>query len=224
MDATVPQIDGYRFVYALPLAADRVLIEETYFSDDARIDPEALRARVGSWAEHHGLDIIEVVREERGVLPMPCVAMPASMAAPLRAGYAGGWINPATGYSLPMAVRLAQAIAEPTASLETLARLASERDRQASFLVLLNRLLFEATAPSARRNVLERFYRLPAGCIARLYAMQLTAFDQLRILAGRPPRGASLARVASTLGRGLWPAIAPSLKYGLRHLVGNRAS
>ena len=34
MDATVPQEDGFRFVYALPLDPDRVLVEDTYFSDD----------------------------------------------------------------------------------------------------------------------------------------------------------------------------------------------
>ncbi|XXY51255.1 lycopene beta-cyclase CrtY [Sorangium sp. So ce269] len=213
MDATVPQVDGLHFIYALPFAPDRLLIEDTYFSDDARLDPGALHARIRSWASERGMSIVEVLREEKGVLPMPCVAVPASTAAPLRAGYAGGWFNHATGYSLPVAVRLAQAVAEPGLPTEretALAKLARERDRQTSFLVFLNQLMFEATAPSSRRYVLERFHRLPAGCIARLYALQLRRMDQLRILVGRPPREASPARVIEVARQGLWPAIAPS--------------
>ena len=34
MDATVDQIDGYRFVYCLPFAPDRLLVEDTYYSTD----------------------------------------------------------------------------------------------------------------------------------------------------------------------------------------------
>src|SRR5687768_15336899 len=33
MDARVPQTDGFRFFYVLPLAAERVLVEDTYFSE-----------------------------------------------------------------------------------------------------------------------------------------------------------------------------------------------
>ena len=43
MDATVPQRDGFRFVYTLPFAPDRVLIEDTYYSDGLDLDPAALR-------------------------------------------------------------------------------------------------------------------------------------------------------------------------------------
>ena len=38
MDATVAQLDGFRFVYSLPLAADRMLIEDTYYSDSPALD------------------------------------------------------------------------------------------------------------------------------------------------------------------------------------------
>ena len=33
MDATVEQIDGYRFVYTLPFSATRLFVEDTYYSD-----------------------------------------------------------------------------------------------------------------------------------------------------------------------------------------------
>ena len=46
MDATVPQRDGFRFMYVLPLAEDRLLVEDTTFSDSPRLDQEALRESV----------------------------------------------------------------------------------------------------------------------------------------------------------------------------------
>jgi lycopene beta-cyclase len=75
--------------------------------------------------------------------------------------------------------------------------LAHEHARQQRYACLLNRLLFRAVPPEARRNVLERFYQLPEPSIARFYALSTTAFDRARILCGRPPRGLSLARAFS---------------------------
>jgi len=43
MDASVAQIDGYRFVYVLPLDAETLLIEDTYYADGPGLDMEALR-------------------------------------------------------------------------------------------------------------------------------------------------------------------------------------
>ena len=48
-------------------------------------------------------------------------------------------------------------------------------------------MLFRAAPPRQRYKVLEHFYRLPEPTIARFYAGQLTAFDKMRILSGRPP-------------------------------------
>src|SRR6185295_5109919 len=38
MDATVPQLDGFRFMYVLPLGPDRLLVEDTYFSTSPDLD------------------------------------------------------------------------------------------------------------------------------------------------------------------------------------------
>jgi lycopene beta-cyclase len=50
----------------------------------------------------------------------------------------------------------------------------------------------------ARRNVLERFYRLPEGTIRRFYAMALTRADRVRLVCGRPPRGFSVLAALQT--------------------------
>ena len=43
MDATVEQVDGYRFVYTLPFSDTEVLIEDTYYSDEPDLDHHRLR-------------------------------------------------------------------------------------------------------------------------------------------------------------------------------------
>ena len=48
MDATVEQIDGYRFVYCLPFDAETVFIEDTYYSDTPDLDVPAIRARIAA--------------------------------------------------------------------------------------------------------------------------------------------------------------------------------
>ena len=114
MDALVPQKDGFRFMYALPLAPDRVLLEDTYFSDSAELRPAELEAEIMAYAARLGLEVVAVRRRESGVLPLPISAPPLKEPgpdAPLLAGYQGGWFHPVTGYSFPLAVRLASSVA-----------------------------------------------------------------------------------------------------------------
>ncbi|MEO8905304.1 MAG: lycopene beta-cyclase CrtY [Polyangiaceae bacterium] len=197
MDATVAQHDGYRFVYALPLSPTRVLIEDTYFADGPELNAPLLRQRALDYAQTLGLGPSRVVREERGVLPLPGATLPTRIGSPWLAGYAGGWFHPTTGYSFPIAARLALHVAatQPESLFDPpFDALAREHARQQRYACLLNRLLFRAVPPEARRNVLERFYQLPEASIARFYALSTTAFDRARILCGRPPRGLSVGR------------------------------
>lgn len=209
MDACVDQSEGFRFVYVLPWSARRVLIEDTYYSPSAALEVVALRERVLDYAARSGYRVRAVVRQEQGVLPIPLAASaPSTRALPLELGYGGGWFHPTTGYSLPIALRVASAVARaPAEALAgVLERLGREHARQARYCVLLNRMLFGAFAPSAQRNVLERFYRLPPATIERFYALALTPQDRLRIVCGRPPRGLSLRRLVSGHAR---PSAAP---------------
>src|SRR5450432_2591000 len=57
MDATVDQHDGFRFVYTLPLSPQRVLVEDTYFSDRPELDAELLRTRALAYARQLGLAV-----------------------------------------------------------------------------------------------------------------------------------------------------------------------
>lgn len=193
MDATVLQRDGFRFMYVLPFAADRLLVEDTYFSDGSQLDVDGVRAEIAAYVTARGWRG-EVVREEIGLLPMPWELAPPGAEAPLVAGYAGSWFHPVTGYSFPIAARLAAFIAaRPAAELfgPELAAFASAHARQLSFAQRLTRMMFRWFTPAQRHHVLARFYRLPDEAIRRFYALELTAFDRARIFAGAPPRGMS---------------------------------
>ncbi len=193
MDATVAQIEGMRFVYVLPLAPNRVLVEDTYYTNEPHLDVAAMSERVLAYAAARGWSHARVARREQGVLPLPLAGGNGPVAAmPLKAGYGGGWFHPTTGYSLPLALRLALALAASAgSSLEAVAALAALHTKQAEFLYRLNRLLFLATRPSDRWRVLARFYQLPEPTLQRFFALELTAADRLRILSGRPPVGVS---------------------------------
>jgi lycopene beta-cyclase len=202
MDARVPQTDGFRFFYWLPFEPDRVLLEDTYFSDGPELDLPGLRQGILDYAREAGLEVAEVEREEVGVLPLPTRHVAAPRAeSPLIAGYQGGWFHPTTGYSFPMALRLAEVLAlgppDQVFGAEW-TRLVAGHRAGLRYALLLNRMLFGAFRPEDRYHVLERFYGLPVETIRRFYALTLTGADRARILVGRPPRGFSLRRALTS--------------------------
>lgn len=209
MDASVAQTDGFRFFYVLPFAPDRVLVEDTYYSDTRDLDAASLRAGILLYAEQAGLDVESVLREEQGQLPLP-LAWPyvASASSPLVAGFAGGFFHPTTGYSFPVAVRVARHVAahlhRDVFGAEWRA-LHEDHARQVRFALMLNRLLFGATPPHHRRDVLERFHKLPEATVRRFYALETTWADRARIIVGRPPRGVSLSAAFTELTRRVSP-------------------
>ncbi|HEY3798820.1 MAG TPA: lycopene beta-cyclase CrtY [Caulobacteraceae bacterium] len=197
MDATVAQLDGYRFVYLLPMDDSRVLIEDTRYSDAPALDRKALAADIAAYAATQGWKIADVVREEAGVLPIALAGdidayWEDAATGAADAGLRAALFHPTTGYSLPDAARQAEAIAHlpelTTAAVrERLIRMSKERWRERAFYRLLNRMLFRAAEPDQRYKVLARFYRLSQPLIQRFYAGRATATDKLRILAGKPP-------------------------------------
>lgn len=196
MDATVEQSEGFRFAYTLPLGPTRLLVEDTYFTNDPRLERETLRRRVLEHVGRMGLEVQSIEREEEGILPMPWrgrFGLPQR--GPLLAGYRGGFFHPGTGYSLPIAARLAELVAnQPPEHLfgPALQAFIRTHRRQAGFCHLLNHMLFRWFPPEARWHIMHRFYRLPLETIERFYALRLRPQDRVRLVLGRPPRGLSL--------------------------------
>jgi lycopene beta-cyclase len=196
MDATVPQQDGYRFIYLLPFTPTRILVEDTRYSDGAALERAAMERAVREDAAARGWHDLREVRAEEGVLPI-ALAFDArefwrGVDGAVPVGLRAGLFHPTTGYSLPLAVRIADLVAQtvPLNSAALGARMRREALRVArrhGFFRLLNRMLFRGCGPAERYRVLQRFYRLPEPLIERFYADRLTWRDRLRILVGRPP-------------------------------------
>ncbi|ALB56185.1 lycopene beta-cyclase CrtY [Cronobacter universalis] len=196
MDATVAQQGGYRFVYTLPLTPDTLLIEDTHYIDSATLDPDRARENIAGYARAQGWQLERLEREERGNLPITLTGAPQAFwreaqGVP-RAGLRAGLFHATTGYSLPHAATLADLIAaQPPVSSAALYALtadyAQRQWRRQRFFRLLNRMLFLAGQPDRRWQVMQRFYGLNAGLIARFYAGRLTPMDMARLLTGKPP-------------------------------------
>ena len=197
MDATVPQEDGYRFVYTLPFTATELMVEDTYYSLSPVLASDALRSGLDDYTASLGLPRGEALAEETGVLPVLLAGKvsalwPHDEVQVARLGVRGGFFHPTTGYSLPDAVRNAALLAAQSdfsgrALHDVFRDRAAKLWKERHFYQLLNRMLFRAAPPRRRYKVLEHFYRLPEPLVARFYAGQLTALDKMRILTGRPP-------------------------------------
>lgn len=197
MDATVDQIDGYRFVYCLPFATERMFVEDTYYSDTPDLDVPVLRDRIDAYATARGWTVTGVEGEETGVLP---VAMGGDFAAYWRSGGAkvakvgmrAGLFHPTTGYSLPDAIRTAAMLADRRdfsgAGLHEATHAFARRTwDERGFYRMLDTMLFRAAEPEERYRILERFYRLSPALIGRFYAGRSTMNDKARTLTGKPP-------------------------------------
>jgi lycopene beta-cyclase len=196
MDATVEQIDGYRFVYTLPFEARRILVEDTYYSSNAALDVVELEDRVKAYLAAKGWRYTRILRRESGVLPIVHTGdinrLWADTGNTPRVGLRAFMFQPTTGYSLPDAVKIAEqiaALAEVTPeSVAACVRKAShDAWHERSFFRLLNRLMFIVAEPYQRLAVMQRFYTLSEKLIRRFYACDLTFYDKARILTGKPP-------------------------------------
>lgn len=195
MDATVDQSDGYRFVYSLPFSDDRLLVEDTYYTNGPALDGEQVTARIADYFAKQGWKGTPS-RQEHGVLPIliggdPDIFWPRDEPV-ARLGLKGGFFHPVTGYSLPQAAANAIAMArQADLSGPALARWTRsqfiDQWRSDGFYRLLNRMLFLAARPDERVRIFAHFYRLKDGLVSRFYAGKLTVADKLRILIGKPP-------------------------------------
>ena len=200
MDATVPQLGGYRFVYCLPYSDTELLVEDTYYADGADMKSQEVDARIRDYIESQlNITSYEVARRETGILPIT-IAIKPDVYAPMSIGIRGGYYHAVTGYSFPDAAKVADRLAHQILSLVNGGQKITNRNLQLAmqnmqrehysaerFFRLLNRMLFRAAKPQERYMVLQRFYGLGEGLIERFYAGDLTWRDKVRILIGKPP-------------------------------------
>jgi lycopene beta-cyclase len=187
MDGRVEQGGAFRFLYLLPWDARRVLVEDTMYADGPELDLPLLRARIHAYLAGRGLRVATVLREEAAALPIPLGGEAPVLERPT-VGVAAGLFHATTGYSLPMAAEVADALAARedlsaeglTAWLQAHAR---RHWRRQGFFRLVNRMLFRGAEPDARVRIFDSFYRHDEQIIARFYAGRLNVMDMAAILA-----------------------------------------
>jgi lycopene beta-cyclase len=107
-------------------------------------------------------------------------------------GVGAGLFHATTGYSLPMAADVADAIATlPDLRAPALTAWLNAHVRrhwaQQKFFRLLNRMLFRGALPDERVKIFDSFYGHSEETIARFYAGTLTMADKLKVLARGAP-------------------------------------
>ncbi|QJB68700.1 lycopene beta-cyclase CrtY [Parasphingorhabdus halotolerans] len=197
MDATVDQIDGYRFVYCLPFGDREIFVEDTYYSDDRDLDQDALHQRIASYAADQEWKITEITRSEHGCLPVLYGGDFDAFwnnvnSANAKVGARAALVHPVTSYSLPMAVRTAIKIAEmPIIAQKKLDDMLYEYSashwQTGKFYRMLCAMMFKAAKPDKRYLTLEHTYRKDQALIERFYAGKTTMLDQAALLSGKPP-------------------------------------
>jgi lycopene beta-cyclase len=190
MDVREDQSGGFEFLYELPFGHDQVLLEYTRFHEEPTCDESRAVRLISARLAEAGVRSAELIRTERGCLPMPYAAPSRSEGPSLAGGYAGGWYHAATGYSMPLAIRFADLVARsrPERLVNAVERAVGHDALRRGFARFLNRLLFCLVMPEDRWQVFRRFYGvLPEDRIARFYGHRFSAADAARIILGRPP-------------------------------------
>lgn len=197
MDATVDQLDGYRFVYTLPISPVDLFVEDTYYSDTPDLDMGILSQRIFDYAKDNGWAVEHVSRTETGVLPVIKSGdfikyWDSTGGDNIKGGMRAALCHPLTGYSLPYAVSLACKIAKslPIDNHKLAQDIRSHslsHWKATGYYRLLSKMMFDGAEPDERYHMLSYFYRKDKTLIEKFYAARLSFFDKMRFLIGKPP-------------------------------------
>ncbi len=197
MDATVPQTDGFRFMYTLPWSERSLLIEDTHYSNTCDINVNDYRDAILEYAAAQTWEVDSIGEMEQGALALPSfskgrVFAPKPAPDVPQIGTRGGLFHATTGYSIYDAVLGAEALWQsyersPAQVSSQLSSYSLRRWDAQEFYRRLNNMLFFAAAPAERYRVLERFYGHDDDLISRFYAGKTSVQDKIRIMTGKPP-------------------------------------
>ena len=190
MSFAVPRRDRIDFVYVLPFARDRALIEATSFAPapPPRAELDALLA--DAVAARAGGRSVDVVRREAGFIPMqPGNARRAAATGHpgwVRAGIPGGAARPATGYAFQriqhQTDRLAAALRAGATPQPVTLDGPVARGMDALFLKVLRR--WPGLGPELFRQL---FAHAPADRLERFLSGSTASQDRLAVVAALPP-------------------------------------
>lgn len=184
---------GVTFLYVLAFSPTRALVEHTSFAPGPGLAPDARRRALREWLGEH-----EVLREERGRLPMATARLPALRSPRTTAiGIAGGGLRASSGYAFSRVQAHARALARAVATRGPLPARAGPARRAALDAVFLRAFAADPAAFPERFRALAA--RVPADAYARFMSDTSSPADEARVMAALPPL--PFMRAAATAAR-----------------------
>lgn len=207
MDFRVPQHRGAHFIYVLPESERVALVEDTYFTTQTLTDAEH-DAAIRGWLSDHGAGAFEVLRVERGILPMSVAPAPTSSPRILPFGLSGGAAKGSTGYAFAFIQKHAAALNEAIRAARlserpaTLPRWPAVRSPVATFYdaVFLRYVRGTLGTDEVGDALVDLFRRAPPSVVARFLSERASPLDLLRIMAAMPTGPFVQAALSETIG------------------------
>lgn len=195
MDANVNQSSSYHFIYILPLSKNSLLIEDTHYENNINLNLNRKRKNIFKYVIKQGWKLKHLEREEFGNLPITLDINPLIFNFKNKIPCSGlrAYLNhPTTGYSLPLAVSLADLIfQQPILKSEFLYNKINNfyinNWKNQKFFYILNRMLFLACPPEQRWKIIQHFYSLNQKIISKFYSNNISFYEKICILIGKPP-------------------------------------
>ena len=199
MDFRVPQRDGVAFVYVLPFAPNKALIEHTMFSSNP-LTNAAHREAAQEYVESALATPYTVEREEFGSLPMDD-RYPAQQSSPhvYNIGIVGGQMKPSTGYAFQRIQAHTRALAQRFARDGRLEAVEESPNRFRFYDILLLRILHEQAALG--RDVFKRLFQAKGIAPVLAFLSERTRLRDELALVWRLPWLPFLRGIPSALGR-----------------------
>lgn len=188
MDFAVAQARGLHFMYALPFAPERALVEATYITP-APISEAQCEADIRGWlARRVGVAEVTPRFVERGVIPMttaPSVARTSPRIVHL--GLRGGLAKPSTGYAFAAIQRVSAALAGQLVASPR--RPPSPPAPRPAAAVAMDRVFLsyiERHPDRAPALFVDLFEKLPPALLCRFLTDHAGPLDNLRVMASSP--------------------------------------
>ncbi len=197
------QVDGFQYIYCLPISDDEILVEAICYADNQAQDEAAASARIDAYIKAQNWDVVETGYEEIGILPVTLASDmdPDSIdinetSQASKVGMRCGYYHAFTGYSFAEVLKSALVIDEYIqADGENYAHGAAremnqheiDHFREEKFLRLFNRRMFCGIAPEQRYKVFTHIYDQPEDFITRFYRGRMQRNDKLKLLGLKSP-------------------------------------
>ncbi|MFL5783952.1 MAG: lycopene cyclase family protein [Bacteriovoracaceae bacterium] len=185
MDATVPQSFGFRYLQALPLSDETLLIKDVRFSSDPQLYHEDFEMETLRELHQRRWIIGDILERETEFRKIP--REKEENLCEGRVIRLDGFVHDVTGDALPDAVRLIDRMVKTSFRLgelkSVMKQYLEERRSQRKILRLMNRMLYQAKTPCKERyQFFESLHSMPPSVREKFYKGDLEIVDVLRTL------------------------------------------